>query len=48
VAEVIQSFRGPVLVTASSLCDYVKLEADGWFELRDGVLRPAEPACGHT
>lgn len=48
VAEVVQSFRGPVLVTASSLCDYVKLEADGWFELRDGVLHPAEPACGHT
>ncbi len=46
VVEVVHSFKGPVLVTASSVCDYVELNADRWFELKDGVLSPLEPICG--
>jgi heme exporter protein A len=48
VAEVVRRFKGPAVVTASSMCDYVELGAEAWFELREGTLRPAAPTCGPT
>jgi len=41
----VRSFRGPVLVTALSMCDCVE-EGGAWFELRGGVLAQVEPICG--
>lgn len=48
VAEVVNRFAGPAVVTSSSMCDYVELRAESWFELRGGALLPTTPVCGRT
>jgi len=48
VAEVVRRFKGPAVITASSMCDYMEVGAKAWFELREGTLRPTAPTCGPT